>query len=245
MEAEGGRPGTTEPSTHTWARALVRAVYLGGFGYLLIAVWQVLLLDATGVTDRATAAWQVSGQLAVLLGAVTLAGGYRLTTDRDAPGLDVRVPTLRESALVVAGVLGLLAVNYGAEAVGVPFAAHSIQQYAARNPAMLGPLAVGSLLFVGPGEELLFRNVVQRTTTADLGVVPGVLVASAVFAAVHVVPYGDAAPPALAGTLGVVFVLSVVLGALYAHTRNLVVVALVHGGYDAVAFAVMYTEVAG
>lgn len=90
---------------------------------------------------------------------------------------------------------------YGASAVAVSFVA----------------IAVGTL-FVGFGEEAVFRGYVQRVLGDRFGVAAGLLVTSAIFALFHsLTPFSRLGPLYLVG----VFTLSLVLGYLFVLTRSL------------------------
>jgi membrane protease YdiL (CAAX protease family) len=131
--------------------------------------------------------------------------------------------------------------------LGVESTTHSLIRAAQDNPGILLALVPLSYLVVGPGEELLYRNVVQKSLSTEFSPPGAVVVASAIFAAVHLPAYADPSGSALAvlNTLAVVFVLSLILGALYERTENVAVSALVHGSFNAIAFLVTYVEITG
>ena len=142
---------------------------------------------------------------------------------------------LYPEAAVLALSLGLDALY---NALGVGTASHGATD--AAEGGGLPILAVGvlsSLLFVGPGEELLYRNVIQKRLYDALGRSGAVVVASLVFALMHGPTYllGDLLPGL--ASLSVVFALSLVLGAAYVVTENVAVSAAIHGAYNAVSFA--------
>lgn len=181
---------------------------------------------------------------AVALGFGTGALAYFANSSDDVSSLDVSLPRPRSALYVVGGVGLLLGLNYLAEYLyhvfAIPQPQHgTVETISAAGPEVALYFVVASLLFIGPAEELLFRNVVQKRLTASYGWVGAVLVSSAVFAVAHSSAYWNADPLQLAGSLATVFVLSLVLGVIYERTRNLPVVALIHGGYDAVLFAIV------
>jgi membrane protease YdiL (CAAX protease family) len=96
-----------------------------------------------------------------------------------------------------------------------------------------------SFLLIGPGEELLFRGVVQGRLRQAFSPIAAVVIASAIFAAVHVVALSGSAG-GRAVTVGVLFLPSLVFGAAYERTGNLVVPSLIHGGYNATLFGLFY-----
>ncbi|MFQ5826058.1 MAG: lysostaphin resistance A-like protein [Dehalococcoidia bacterium] len=78
------------------------------------------------------------------------------------------------------------------------------------------------LLFVGIGEELLFRGLIQRAMVGALGWKWGLFGASALFAVMHL---------SWRSSLELVFVFlaGLILGALYLKTKSLVAPIIVHG----------------
>ena len=86
-------------------------------------------------------------------------------------------------------------------------------------------LAVLALL-AGAGEELLFRGVLQAILDRWWGPSVGLLVASALFGALHALTPTYAVLAALAGLY---------LGGVWLLTGNLLVVIIAHGLYDFIA----------
>lgn len=111
---------------------------------------------------------------------------------------------------------------------------------------ILPALVVVSLLVIGPAEELLFRNVVQKYLAEVYSTWGAIAVTSLLFALLHVPNYVTvpSATPVSVG-LGLTFVISVVLGWLYARTETLLVPVIAHGVYDAVLFGLAYLRLAG
>jgi hypothetical protein len=111
-----------------------------------------------------------------------------------------------------------------------------------QNPEVLLLLVPASFLLIGPGEELLFRGVVQGRIREAFGPVPGIALASAIFAAIHYFALTGGAGGRLV-TIGILFLPSVVFGAAYELTDNLVVPSLIHGAYNATLFTVLYASI--
>ncbi|WP_049933846.1 CPBP family intramembrane glutamic endopeptidase [Halarchaeum acidiphilum] len=99
-----------------------------------------------------------------------------------------------------------------------------------------------SLLLVGPGEELLMRNVVQKRLYRAFSRRGAVVVGGLVFALVHLPAYatGGADAAALAVTLARLCCVSLVLGVVYERTDSVVASALAHGAYDAIQFGALF-----
>jgi len=94
----------------------------------------------------------------------------------------------------------------------------------------LSVLAIVMIVFVGFGEELMFRAILQRRLQTKLGIYNGIFLASALFAAMH------------AGYLNLtylfyVFLVGLMLGLAYQWTKSLGLVSLVHGGINVFLFS--------
>jgi membrane protease YdiL (CAAX protease family) len=156
-----------------------------------------------------------------------------------------RVPTLADIAWVVAAYIVAIAAVFAIAVLltllNAPAAENQAAQTATRTPDVLLVLIPGSFLLIGPGEELLFRGVVQTRIREAFGPVPGVAIASVIFAAVHVVVLVGSLQAVLV-TIGILLVPSLILGAAYEYTGNLVVSALIHGAYDATLFTLLYVS---
>ncbi len=92
--------------------------------------------------------------------------------------------------------------------------------------------AVYMLVFVGLGEELLFRGLIQRTLITSFGFKWGLFGASLLFAVMHLT--WRSVPE-----LGFVFAAALVLGALYYKTGSLIAPIVVHGINNVMLVAVL------
>ncbi|MFB6354121.1 MAG: lysostaphin resistance A-like protein, partial [Halobacteriales archaeon] len=241
-------PGLAERATSTASGAAV-----GLAGLLAIVVWSAVLggvyRSVAGDVGPSTGA--VLSSLALGIATVSVAWGYLQGTGRGLEFVDVRRPDRRDAGYVVAGLAAAVGLNLGIEAlfraVGLASARHSLYDVARHDPGMLLVLIPLTILLIGPGEELLYRNVVQKSLYDAFSRPGAVVVASAIFAAAHVPAYSSAGatPLSVLNTLTIVFVLAVVLGVAYDRTRNVLVSALIHGGFNAIAFAATYVELVG
>lgn len=237
------------------AGATVVGTSIGVAGIVAIILWSYVfgafaavstpsvLEDAAGRTILST--------IATGAGTVTVVALYLRFGDRDLTFLDVRTPDLRGVIYAVVGTLaifaGNLAIGLAFQEVGVETAQHTIIRTAESDPTILLALVPLSYLVIAPGEELLFRNVVQKRLRTVFSPVAGIVVASAVFAAVHFSAYlsPDSGLLPTLNTLAIIFVLALVLGAVYERTGNVVVSMLAHGTFNAIAFAVTYAQLTG
>ncbi|MFC7007671.1 CPBP family intramembrane glutamic endopeptidase [Halalkalicoccus salilacus] len=97
-----------------------------------------------------------------------------------------------------------------------------------------------SILLVGPGEELLFRGIIQQLLRIRFGVPVGITIASVIFAVAHV---GSLTGEGLVATLATYVVLSLILGVSYEYSENLVVPATIHGLFNAIQFLALYWSI--
>lgn len=246
----------TESARATWrpggfvSNALLMA-FVGIIGLFAMALWGVVFqgvaLSLLRVDSLTVQTREALASLGVGAGALMVTAGYVAWSDRTWAVVDLERPTLRDAAWTVLGVVVLVGIVYAistlAASLGIEFADHAVVEAAADDPSILLPLIPISILVVGPGEELLYRNVVQKHLY-DYAPRWGAIVAtSCIFAAVHFPAYIDKdSTGAVAITLASIFLLSLVLGVVYARTDNVLVPALVHGIYNAISFGTEYLE---
>lgn len=236
------------------SRRVAGALLAGVGGFFLIVLWAQLLgsaLLALGVgVDPGTVPGELRTQVATLAGAATVAGYYLLLTGRGRSFLDVSVPDRRDLGYAAGGLVTILGLAVGAEllmaALGLEGATHAIERRARSGDAsFLLVLVPATVVLGGPGEELLYRNVVQKLLAEVAPAGWAIAATSALFAVLHApVLFGGDTTPRVVVSVALAFVLSLVLGVVYHRTRNLVVPALVHGCYNAVVFGLLYLQYA-
>ncbi|QSW97938.1 CPBP family intramembrane glutamic endopeptidase [Haloterrigena alkaliphila] len=181
---------------------------------------------------------------AYALGLGGVAAGYLAYRGHDRSFIDLEAPTPRTVGWIVGGLILIVAANVGiAElmaALGIESSEHTTTQRVAENPDLLVIIVPSMILFVGPFEELLYRNVIQKSLYERFSRAGAVAVGSVVFTLVHVTAYATAGPGELLASLSLLFVLALILGAIYERTENLLVPALVHGCYNALIFVDMF-----
>ncbi|GAD51738.1 hypothetical protein MBEHAL_0498 [Halarchaeum acidiphilum MH1-52-1] len=195
----------------------------------------------------------ITPSLSIVLSTVLLQGvafgsvayAYARYRNDTARFLRFRLPSIREIGLAVAGWLAalaaLLVISGVLQSTNAPTATNDVADLGMAHPEVLLLLVPLSFLLVGPGEELLFRGVVQGTLRERFGPVPGVLLASLVFAGVHFTSLSGSVSGRIV-TIAALFVIALVLGGLYEYTGNLTVTALVHGAYNATQFGLLYLQ---
>ncbi|NHN61554.1 MULTISPECIES: CPBP family intramembrane glutamic endopeptidase [Halorussus] len=242
----GGPGAGASPGRALFAAA---ALGLGGYAFAVVVVGLAsvaLLAAGVPLMERPAlllALSVVMGQ-GVAFGAFAL--GYLVYTGRGPRFVGVRLPTLRDVGWSVGGTValfaGLVALSALFSAFGVRSASNAVEQFGEQDPRIFLLLVPLSFLFIGPGEELLYRGVVQGRLREAFGPWVAITASSFVFAVVHVFSLQGAGKLAY---LAVLLVLSPVLGAAYERTGNLVVPSLIHGAFNAVQFYVAYLGATG
>lgn len=230
------------------AVALLSAVLLAAAGLLVgagLVEAAVLVLDVLAL-DPPTGARVVLS--AVLLQGVAFGGtaaAYLRLRGLEFDYVGVSVPDLREALWAASGyvlaLVGAMAAGAIAILAGLDPAQNRISELGQANPEVFLLLVPISFLLIGPGEELLFRGMIQGRLREVFGPVPAIALASVVFAAAHVTSLSGA----LGGrviTIALLLIPAVVLGVVYEYTGNLVVPALTHGAYNATLFTLAYVS---
>jgi membrane protease YdiL (CAAX protease family) len=159
--------------------------------------------------------------------------------------IGIRRPTPRDLAWVGAAYLLAITSVFGASIVvgltGARPAPNQLSELGIAEPALLLLLVPISLFLVGPGEELLFRGAVQGTLRRSFGPVGAVVIAAAVFAGVHFMALTGGVGPRLT-TIAILFLPSLVFGAAYERTGNILVPALVHGLYNSTLAILLFVS---
>jgi membrane protease YdiL (CAAX protease family) len=239
----------SQPSTDTDSRLLgtlqALVLFVGGVVGASVAVsaWAALapslgVAGGTTVFQLARTVFQFAGFVAPALLFVAAAGDRSL--------LPAAVLTRREFGLAVGGLIGLYLFQYGLlaalGAVGVAPVQNRAIDPKSHRPAYFLWMVLLSLAVVGPAEELLFRGAIQGLLKRAWGARVAIIGASALFGLLHYSVGSGSMTGALAYVV-VAFLLGLVLGWLYERTGNLLVPALAHGGFNAVAFGLQYLSV--
>lgn len=153
------------------------------------------------------------------------------------------IPSLGAVKYVVGGYFAafgaLLVVSVLLTIISVEPAQNTAGTTAVENPGIIPYLALLQFLLVGPGEELLFRGIIQGSLREHFDAWPAILLASLMFAPIHIFALSGG-PAAVATTIGILFLPSIVFGYLYEKTNNIVVPAFTHGLYNATLFGITY-----
>ncbi|ESP87358.1 CPBP family intramembrane glutamic endopeptidase [Candidatus Halobonum tyrrellensis] len=157
-------------------------------------------------------------------------------------------PTAADLGWGLAGTVALLvgqyALLFALSAVGIGVAENQALSPGEGAPRYYLYMVAVSVLFVGPGEELVFRGVAQGELRRALPAPAAVGVAAALFGVIHAWA-GNGTPLEQGAYVAVAFLLGCVLGLLYEARGTLVVPALAHGLYNATLYALRYANETG
>ncbi|MFC6786484.1 CPBP family intramembrane glutamic endopeptidase [Halobaculum halobium] len=229
-------------------QALVVAPAIGFSGIVAAGIIVLVVFVALGIVGYQPSPLVLIGLSLVLVQGISFGGVasiYLIRTDRSPLSL-FRFPSLRDVVVAVVGFFGslgiLLAASTLVQQAGAPTADNEIAQFGAENPEVLLLLIPAAFIFIGPGEEILFRGVVQNRLREAFSPWVAIPLASVIFGVVHYVALTGAAPGRIV-TIGILSTLTLVFGATYEYTDNLIVPSFIHGAYDAVLFAGLYVVV--
>lgn len=181
------------------------------------------------------------------VGMAVIGALYLALTDRGWSYVDLRLPTKRDWLYVLGGIVASVLLYLGSIVVitllDLPAADNQIVAYV-DTPTMVLIMIGIVFLFNAPAEEFLFRNVVQKRLTEAFTDASAILIASLVFAGIHLPVYMAFAETFLAALVPVVivFVASLIFGTIYATTANLVVPTIAHAVYNAMIFGLLYVS---
>lgn len=251
------RDGGVDPLTRIRVFSELLLVALSGLllGSLLLSIPLSVAADLglVALTDgRLDAPLTTQFTLSVVasgIGLVLTTVGYLRFSDKERTFVDLETPVLRDVGYILAGTIGLFVVlttiSVVFQQLGVPSAPSGIEERV-RETGQTGALLVLaplSILVIGPCEELVYRNIIQKRLYDLFPRLQSIFLASVIFAAVHLLQYLNADPLQTLSSLFVVFVLALVLGFLYERTDTLVVPAVVHGLFNAIQFLLLYAEI--
>lgn len=142
------------------------------------------------------------------------------------------------AALSLVFVAGILLAIFQAE----PETTNQAAELGMENPELLLWLVPLSILVVAPGEELLFRGVVQGRLREGFEANVAIPVTAALFASVHYFSLTGAAEARLMA-IAILFLPSLVFGYAYERSANLLVPILIHGLYNSTLVLVLYVVI--
>ncbi|MFB6297118.1 MAG: lysostaphin resistance A-like protein [Salinirussus sp.] len=161
----------------------------------------------------------------------------------------VSVPSLRELGISLGAWIAAIVVTPAVATVVVGIAneqpaSNAAGETAQQNPEIIPLLIPLVFLLNAPGEELLFRGVIQGLLAERFSAWAAVVLATVAFAPVHIVAL-IGSPTAALLTIVIISVPSLVFGSVYELTDNLVVPSLVHALFNSTLFVGVYVSALG
>lgn len=161
--------------------------------------------------------------------------------------IPVSVPDLRETAVVFgswisAFVLVTVGLAIALGVFGAEPAGNQAGETAAQNPGFIPFLIPLVFLLNAPGEELLFRGVIQGLFRERFGPAAAILLATSMFAPIHIISLVGAGLQSALVTISILSLPSIVFGAAYEYTDNFLVPTLIHALYNATLFGLLFAS---
>jgi membrane protease YdiL (CAAX protease family) len=161
----------------------------------------------------------------------------------------VAIPSLRDLGVTVAGWVGAIVITPLVASVAIGLAnqqpaSNAAGETAQQNPEIVPFLIPLVFLLNAPGEELLFRGVIQGLIRERFSAWAAIGLTTAAFAPLHIIAL-IGSPTAALLTIVIISVPSIVFGTVYELTDNLVVPSLVHALFNSTLFAGAYLSSLG
>lgn len=158
-----------------------------------------------------------------------------------------RVPGLRDLLYAAAGYVAAMGLVFLAGVVltalqAQPETSNQAAELGLENPELLLWLVPLSVLVIAPGEEFLFRGVVQGRLREAFPARIAIPLTAALFALVHYFSLTGGSGARLIA-IAILFLPSLVFGVAYERTRNLAVPILIHGSYNATLVLLLYVTI--
>jgi len=226
---------------------LVVAAFVVGIALAIIGIRLLATLNlVSGTADALPASVQAIAAALQFVGFI-IVGLWYLKWQDSLDLFDIRIPSVRDFALVVAGIVSLFVllgvVSAIIEFLGVQTAENAAVEQGRQQPVLFLYLIAVTIFLTAPAEELIFRGLVQGLFRSAYGLVPGVLITSILFGVVHY--FALTGGGSRFSYIAVAAVLGVVLGVLYELSENLAVPIVVHGVYNAILFSMVYLVTTG
>lgn len=207
------------------------ALFLGD---LLSIPLMRLAEQATGTTENLFFA---AGMALSFVGMFAGGAAYLLYTSRGFEYVDLSRPTMDTVKYAVGGAAVAMVVMVGISTIvmvfDLPIAESWVTEEIGDDMQMAALFMLVVLFFNAPAEEFLFRNVIQKRLTEAFTQTSAIVLASGLFMVVHLPGYLlMASAVETVAPMMVIFLASLVFGALYAYTRELLVVIGAHALYN-------------
>lgn len=172
-----------------------------------------------------------------------LSVGYLWVRNRDFDWIGISIPDFKQLLWIAGGwavafasvfVLGTIIILWGLDP-----GQNRLVRSIADTPETLLLMIPVTIVLIGPGEELLFRGIIQGSLRERFGPVVAIGLASAIFAVAHFSSLTGSFEARIV-TISLLLVPALVFAIAYERTGNIVVPALIHGLYNATLFSLQY-----
>lgn len=244
-----------DPSGNSNFSSKLRAVVVA-FGIALLGFAAGLAVSLLLMAGWVSLGLELTTAVTLVIGFVGLQGvgfglvayGYLRYSVLSMDFVPVSVPSLRDVKYILGGyvgafVLALVAIAVATSVFMTEPATNEGAQAAIESGILLWMIPA-SLLLIGPGEELLFRGIIQGSLRRRFSAAGAIVLATAMFAPAHIVSLSGSLQAA-AITISILSLPSLVFGFVYERTRNIVVPALCHGLYNATIFGIQAVAPSG
>lgn len=207
-----------------------------------VATLPTIVLDANllrGDLAGASRGARIAFLIMNFLGMAAGGGAYLWLTGWGWDWIDLHRPS-RQDLLWIGGGFALAFVFYFGFnllvfALELPTAESDVLLIIGEDVGMIVAMIVIVFLFNAPAEEFVFRNIIQKRLYLAFSERVAVVVASVIFAVIHVPVYLILSPGPVATAVVIVFLFggSLIFGFVYARTHNLIVPIGVHATLNA------------
>ncbi len=161
--------------------------------------------------------------------------------------IGIRVPGFGDLLWAIGGYVAALSLVFASAVLLTifqvqPETSNQAAELGMENPELLLWLVPISILVVAPGEELLFRGVVQGRLREAYVARIAIPLTAALFALVHYFSLTGGAGARLTA-IAILFFPSLVFGYAYERTQNLLVPILIHGVYNSTLVLLLYLTI--
>lgn len=237
----------TDPKRESGLYAVLGAllVSFGGMAGAFVVSGIVFFTLASIAGDLPTIASFGLSFIAGAIGFVGVSVLYMRYRGVDPVGyVGVRVPDWRDIKWIVGGYLGAFAlvVTSGIVLTVLRVDPETTNRAAAaglEQPELLLWLVPLSIFVIAPGEEILFRGTVQSRLREAFSPTVAIPVTAALFAVLHFFSLTGGAGGRVVA-ISILFFPSLVFGAVYEYTDNIVASTLVHGAYNSTLVLLVY-----
>lgn len=175
-----------------------------------------------------------------------LAAFYLWIRDLDLDWIGISVPDFEQIRWIAGGWIAAFttALTFGIIAVLIGFNAgeNRLVRIVSDDPEALLVMIPVTIVLIGPGEELLFRGIIQRSLRERFGSVIAIVLASSIFAAAHLTSLTGSLESRMI-TIALLFAPTLVFAISYERTGNVLVPMLIHGLYNATLFSLQYAMI--